>query len=172
MKLIKSLDKILYYTETSILSLTLGISILLLLIQILLRYFFHTGIMWIDPLCRFSLIIFCLFGASLGFRYHEFIGMEILTKFLNPKHQAKVQTIAYIATGLIVIWLIRSAWGFLIQEKLAESTAVLGIPNWILVMVVPIGFCFILIRLILAVIIQIVEKSNYQGSTAQSGSSE
>ena len=161
MRIINLIDKTLFYLETFILSTSLIITIILLLIQIVLRYFFHTGIMWIDPLCRYCLIVFCLFGASLGFRYHEFIGMEILTKFLNTKYQAIVQTISYIATSVIVSWLIKSSYTFLLQEKTYPTVSILNLPNWIFVMIVPIGFGFILIRLILAVIIQIKEKTNY-----------
>ncbi len=160
-KTIHQIDRLLTVIEKSLLAISLGLSLSLMLLQIILRYFFHSGLLWIDPLTRYLILWFCLFGTSLGLRNDRFIGMEVVTKFLNPYWKRISYILTYGVTILIVFFMAKASMNFLAMEKEYSTTFILNWQNWYFILVLPIGFAFIGLRLFLR-IINLLTTSHYE----------
>ena len=105
-KLINLTDKTLYFLEITVLSLSITAVISLSLYQIIIRYAFSGGIPWIDVFVRYLMFAFCLFGCSLGFRYDHFIGLEVLSNFINDKYKKITQIIIYTVSLAVIAFFI------------------------------------------------------------------
>lgn len=138
--------KTLHRLEDSLLVLLLGCLILLASTQIILRNLFDTGLVWVDPLLRVMVLWLGLLGAAVAAREHKHIQIDVLTRLFNKNASLLVQiTVDQFSAWvcLIVAWH-GARW---IQLDYADAiTSFIGIPAWILEIIIPISFAVIGIR--------------------------
>ena len=84
-KLFTLIGTILTRTEETFLCLLLFAMILLACIQIFLRTFYSSGILWADPLLRYMVIWAGLFGAAVATKQSKHISIDIISH-LVPEH--------------------------------------------------------------------------------------
>ncbi len=162
MNIINKIKSLFIKIESILLITALITTVILSLTQIILRYFFQSGILWIDPFVRYLIIIFCLFGTSLGIKHDQYIGMEVISNFLKPQKLIILKIIAYIATLVALIILIFPSYDFISIMKLEKKILIPLIPTWYFSTIILIGFIFITI----SVIIRLVELiSLYRNNT-------
>ncbi|MFV2030869.1 MAG: TRAP transporter small permease [Gammaproteobacteria bacterium] len=137
---------LLHRFEDGLLVVLLGTMIALASTQIALRNLFDYGLVWIDPLLRVMVLWLGLIGASVATRENRHIQIDLLTRFLDEKSLLLLNIIinqfsAWVC--LIIAWY-GAAW--IRFDFVDEIPSFIGIPAWMLEIVIPIAFTIIGIR--------------------------
>jgi C4-dicarboxylate transporter DctQ subunit len=139
-------DAILSRIENIILVLTLGSMIFIAFLQVILRNFFSAGIIWGDILLRHLVLWVGFLGASLASRENRHINIDALFRILPHKWKKLVYIITNLFSAIICALLVRAAYVFVGDERAAETTLFLGIPLWLFMSVILIGFMVMTFR--------------------------
>lgn len=125
--------------ENAFLALLLLAMISLSFLQVVLRNVADTGFVWIDPLLRHLLLWIGFLGALLATRTGRHISIDALSRVL-PAHVLRFTGIASNLLAFVVCLLISNACFKLIREEgLAGTLGFLGIPIWVLQLIMPIA---------------------------------
>ena len=109
-------------------------------LQIVLRNFFQTGLVWIEPLLRHLVLWICFTGAVTASGRLRHIHMDVVGHLLPEKPRLWLVRITTMAAALVCMVLARASWIYLGQEYEFGSSGFLGIPVWLLTSVIFIGF--------------------------------
>lgn len=110
-------------TEKGLIVLFVALMISLSFLQVLLRVFFHSGIVWLDPMLRHMVLWSGLLGTSLASRYSRQFALEALVKFAPEKIHRPLAILAgtfTIAVSGLLFW---AAYKFIGDEIEYGSTA-------------------------------------------------
>jgi C4-dicarboxylate transporter DctQ subunit len=166
-KILVKLDSGLYYLENSIILVTLGSMVTLSFLQVLLRNFFDTGLLWGDILLRHLVLWVGFVGASLATREEKHINVDILTKLISPRIVPFIKFCVHLFAILICSVLAKASWIFLTFEIEAGTVIFLNIPAWYIQIILPIGFALIGFRFLLKIMDQFFNRVSEQ--TAEGG---
>ena len=156
-KTLHFLDKGLYRIENSLIVLILGTMILLAFLQVVLRNFFSTGILWGDIFLRHLVLWVGFIGASLATRNKKHINIDVLTRMLPVRIVPLVQIIVDGITIIVVFVLMKAAWRMVVFEKEGGSELFAGLPVWIFQLIIPLGFGLIGFRFLLHILQNILD---------------
>jgi len=148
-RLLKRFDAILAKLETTVLILALSVMVGLSFLQIILRNFFSTGIIWGDTFLRHLVLWVAFLGASLATREERHINIDVLSRALSPAARRWVKIITNLFAATISVFLTRAAVVFILDEKAAGSTTFLNMPLWIVISIIGFGFAVISFRFFL-----------------------
>jgi len=132
--------------EDALLVVLLSAMIVLAGTQILMRNFFDSGFVWIDPLLRVMVLWLGLIGATVATRDNKHIRIDLTSKlFQRNTHRLVQALVGQISawTCLVIAWY-GMRWIRLDYEDGLTSFA--GIPAWLLEIIVPLSFALIGIR--------------------------
>jgi len=115
-------------------------------LQIILRNFFDSGLVWIEPLLRHLVLWIGFAGAVVAAGRLRHIQMDVVGRLLPMAPRLWVVRFTTLVATLICSVLARAAWVFLGQESEAGLTGFLSIPTWILLAAILIGFSLIAVR--------------------------
>ena len=132
--------------EEALLALLLGAMILLASLQIFLRNFFDEGLVWIDPLLRLLVLWVGLMGALAASRGNRHITIDVFPRLLPPRPRAAVAVLVHGFTAGVCGLLAWHSWRFVQDEREFGGEAFLGVPTWVLEVVLPFAFAMIAIR--------------------------
>jgi TRAP-type C4-dicarboxylate transport system permease small subunit len=129
---------------------SLGVTVALVFLQVIMRYVFNNSLYWSEELTRYIFIWQIWLGASIGLREKKHIKVEVLESVLSPAWKLAFDILASL------IWL--AANGFLLYsgtrlvidlfQKHSVSTA-LQVPLWIVYAALPVSTFVIIIRQLL-----------------------
>lgn len=146
MKFLNLIDDILAKIETALLIFLLSLMVIVGFAQVLLRNLFETGLPWADPMLRYTVLWLAFLGASLATRENRHINIDVLTRYLSPKLKKLISIITNIFALSVCLILLKSSIDFIKMEIEFPREIFLGIQNWILEMIIPIGFSLISLR--------------------------
>ncbi len=160
--------RILHNIEDSLLVIILLSMITLAFSQIVMRNFFGTGTIWLDPLLRVLVLWVGMLGALVATRQNKQIKIDVLSRILpaGPKVISRIITrsFAAIVSGII-------AWHstlFLIDEWNSGVMAFSSVPAWLPESILPFGFAVIALRYTLQVLALLGLLSHrFQGDISQ-----
>lgn len=135
--------------EDALLVVLLSAMIVLAAAQILMRNFFDSGFVWIDPLLRVMVLWLGLIGATVATRDNKHIRIDLTSKlFRRNTHRLVQALVGQISawTCLVIAWY-GMRWIRLDYEDGVASFA--GIPAWMLEIIVPLSFGLIGLRYLL-----------------------
>jgi len=146
MKTIAFLKRALERVETVFLVVFLSIMLVFAFAQVVMRNVFGTGLLWGDPLVREMVLWTGFIGAALAAGQERHISIDALTKFLSArlKHFSSIVTNAF--GGAVCYYLGLAAWGFMLEEKQNGGEIFLGIPSWVGMIIIPVGYWFIAVH--------------------------
>lgn len=122
-------------------------------LQIVLRNFFHSGIIWADPLMRHIVLwLGCLGGVMATSRLRH-INIDLFTRILPEKAKPVRDRIVYLATAAAASVLGIAAYKLILDERDFGETSFLGIQVWVLQLILPIAFFLIMYRSLLAMLL-------------------
>ena len=142
----------------------LGGMVVLVLIQIILRNFYNSGIVGSDSLVKHLVLWVGFLGAGLATREKSHIRIDIASKVLPPKARAIAQIFVDVFSITVCIGLVYAAYSFVsIEYETGEVMPFLEIPVWIMELIIPIGFLIIALRFIMQLLenISTLVKGNY-----------
>ena len=158
MKLFQILDQCLSKLEVFALSILIFFMFSLAFLQLVLRAFFSTGVMWADEILRHSVLWVCFIGASLASQSDRHIRMDILTRFVSERGKKVLDFFSTLSAFIICIVLTRSSFLFVLGEYATHSTLNSGMPAWMIQAIIPVGFFFMSFRFLLKFLENILKK--------------
>ncbi len=135
------------HLEEGILSLLLVGMTLLVFMEVVLRYGFGIGFLWVEELTLHMSAWLVLFGASYGVRVGSHIGVDAIVRLLAPSARRLV-TLFALALCLVYCGLfMQGAWFYLQKmHKIGIELEDLPVEKWIAHSILFIGFVLLLIR--------------------------
>ncbi len=132
--------------EDSILIGLLLSMLLMAVLQIFLRNFFSSGIIWGDALVRVLVLWVGLLGAMVATRNNNHINIDIISRFLPGKIKILSQLVVEIFSAFVCGVMTWFSYKFVQMEMEYEIKAFANVPAWICEAIIPIAFGVICIR--------------------------
>ncbi len=152
MKLIKKFNDYLSVGENSIIFVMVLFMIVLSFSQVMMRNLFSSGLPWADICLRHMVLWVGFIGASLATQHGRHITVDVITKFLSPTWKAAADVLTSSASfGLGIVFVFASI-AFVKSEFEAHDIAFLGIPFWVIQLIIPVGFGLISLRFFIKVV--------------------
>ncbi len=129
--------------------------VILSFLQVVLRNFFDTGLLWGDIFLRHLVLWVGFVGASLATRQEKHINIDIFNRIIPKKFIPPVKIIVDLISLVICIILAKASYEFMIMEKEAGTTVFNNVRSWIIGIILPAGFGLIAVRFILKIFEQI-----------------
>ncbi len=152
MELIKKFNDYLSWIENAIIFVLVLFMTVLSFSQIVMRDLFSTGLIWADVCLRHIVLWVGFIGASLATQQGRHITVDVITKFLSPTWKAAADVLTSSTSFAFGIVFIISSIGFVQSEYQAHDIAFLGIPFWVIQLVIPVGFGLISLRFFIKVV--------------------
>jgi TRAP-type C4-dicarboxylate transport system permease small subunit len=92
-------------------------------LQVLLRIFFHSGIVWLDPLLRHMVLWAGLLGAALAARYSKHFALEAFGKLAPKAFHRPLEVFSAVFTVAASAVLFYASYKFIRDEFAAASVA-------------------------------------------------
>ncbi len=144
------ISRFLSLIESALVVVLLSVMILLAFLQVILRNFFSSGLLWADPFLRHLVLWVGFLGASLATQKEKHINLDILTRYLSPARANIVRAGTNLFAALVTGFLARAGWTFLQGEMTsAEPLFTIGgtdVPAWYFQLIIPIGFALMAFR--------------------------
>ena len=116
--------------------------------QVVLRYVFDTGLVWLLEATIYLFSWLVLIGISSGIRTDSHIAVELVTEYLSPRAQ-RVVAVTAVALSLLYAVLM-FAGSFTLIQRLYDFGSLahdIPLPRWVLLSSLPIGFALLGLRL-------------------------
>jgi len=159
MKIINSINNILAKIETIFLITILLTMILLAFLQVILRNFFSTSILGGDGdiFLRHLVLWVAFLGAALATRESRHINIDILSRLLSPTAKRISAIVINFFSATVCFFLMRAAIIFISDEKkhferleeMGVTKLLAGIPEWIYLLIIAIGFGLMMLRFVI-----------------------
>jgi len=135
-------DKLEYVVLVSLLTVMVGLAFL----QIFLRIFFATGILWGDLLLRHLVLWIALLGAATATKEGRHINIDVISRVLPDRGKVAIQALTDLFSTLICLFLIQASLKFIRDEFQVGTLAFLNIPTWAATVIFPVAFGLIAVR--------------------------
>lgn len=152
MAFLHRVDKLLVKIETVFLVLFLTAMIVLSFLQVVLRNFFDTGLLWADPLVRHLIIWVGFIGAAIATSEERHISIDAITKFIPARVQSAVRLITSLFALVVSYYLADAALTFLLDEKAYGGELFLSIPTWVAITIIPAGYALMAVHFLIKII--------------------
>lgn len=122
-----------------------AVATLMLFINVVLRYFFDTGLVWVLELVQYMFAWVVLVGAAHGFKVGIHLGIDILLERMPPT--LRKLTLLFAALSCIAFIAIVDYHAFIYIYKIyqwGDVTQDLRIPQWIPYLSIPVGLTLML----------------------------
>lgn len=145
--LFMALDRLIAEVEKFLLSVMLMAMLFLSFVQVILRDFFDSGISWSDVLVRYLVLWIGFLGASLATKDDRHLRIDTLSKIIPKKFIPVVEFLVYFGSIIVSIFLTVAAYHYLLFSVESEKMVFSGaIPEWYLLVILPVGFGLIVFR--------------------------
>lgn len=143
MRLLQSLDRALVRVETALIVVFLSLMVLLAFLQVMLRNFLDTGLLWADPLVRHLVIWVGFVGAAVATHEERHISIDALSRFFAPRRKAAAHAVTSLFALVVCVFLADASWTFLKDELALGSEFMLNVPTWVALIIIPLGYAVI-----------------------------
>lgn len=134
--------------EEFLLATSLAIMTLLAATQVVLRYVFGTGWVWSLEATSLAFAWLIVIGMAMCVRDHGHIATDLLIKRLSPQRQKMVDLARHgICLAYAALMLAGSSIFVMRLFQLGHHARDIGLPKWLLTLVLPIGFTLLIVRL-------------------------
>ncbi len=144
--MLSRLQQVLRWVEDAVLVAVLGGMILFAVLQIALRNFFGTGILWSDPLVRVLVLWAGLIGAMVAARLDRHIVISALSQFLSPRWKLLARAVTDAAAAGVCFVITWVSMEFVLADHAAGSMAFAVVPSWICELIIPVAFLVMGVR--------------------------
>ncbi|OGS15669.1 MAG: hypothetical protein A2234_08815 [Elusimicrobia bacterium RIFOXYA2_FULL_58_8] len=116
-------------------------------LQVLLRIFFHSGIVWLDPLLRHMAVWAGLTGAAIAARYSRHFALEAFAKSTPARLHRPLEIFTGLFTMAAALLLFYASYKFIRDEFSAGSVAFhinnLAVPGGWAEIIIPVSLALI-----------------------------
>jgi len=151
MKFLRSFDRMLAKVETVVLVVFLGSIVVLAFLQVVLRNFFGTGMIWADTLVRHLMLWAGFFGGSIAAFEGRHISIDALSKYLPQMWKHIAGVIANLFGAIVCYYLMQAALTFVRSEAEAGGEFLFGLPGYVGMVIIPIGYLLLALHFVVKV---------------------
>ncbi|SMB89644.1 TRAP-type C4-dicarboxylate transport system, small permease component [Pasteurella testudinis DSM 23072] len=123
----KALIEKLFYGISLLLGLMLVVMIALVFLNVILRFFFNSGLVWSEEVSRYVFVYVIYLGAIVAMKENSHLGVDTLIKNVPEK----VKLVLFVLGRLIIITvmaiLVKGTYAMVIQSMTAKAAAT-GLP--------------------------------------------
>ena len=145
-KRIEGLFRVLGAVEVGVITLLLCGLVLMGCMQIFLRNFFHSGILWADPLMRHIVLWLGCLGAALATARVRHINIDVFSRLIPQQRKGIRRAVVYTATAIAAFFLGVAAQRLVADERAFGDVAFGTVKTWTLQTVMPFSFFVISYR--------------------------
>jgi C4-dicarboxylate transporter, DctQ subunit len=124
--------------------------ILLSALQIVLRVGFDSGLVWAEAISRMGVLWVALLGALGATRQRQHIMIDAVPRLLPPRGRQLLWTLTQLAAAGVAGLLAWYGVGLVALERESPVPFVAGIPSWVPMLALPVGFGLMSLRFIIA----------------------
>lgn len=153
--------------EEYLLVASLAFTVVVVFIQVVMRYVFNSSLSWSEELCRYIFIWQVWLGASLAFRDKQHISVEMVRDKLKGRVKIIYNIIGQLITFAFNVFLVNH--GFQLVGKMLERGVIssgMRIPLYLIYLAVPLSSFVILFRIVGNMFSEMKKFRNYEGSEA------
>ncbi len=121
-------------------------SLLLALLQIVLRSFFDTGLVWIGPLLRILMVWLGLWAGMIAARHGRHITMDALSPYLPAAWKIRLRRLTDAFSFGVCLLLAWFSGQMVSMSYQYADTGPLGWPLWALQWILPLAFSVMALR--------------------------
>jgi C4-dicarboxylate transporter, DctQ subunit len=153
LKALHAIDGVIAAIEKVVVVVMVVVLVGLPLCQIILRVAGEGGFPWGHEIVRVLVMWLAFFGASLATRERRHITIDLLDRAISPATKAVFNLITQAVAATVLAYLARTGWTFVgLQREMGDTSAVLGIPEWIAVTVIPTALAIMTWRLLIGIV--------------------
>jgi len=147
-KIIRALENILGILENGFLVIFLTVTVVMAFLQVVLREFWSTGILWADVFLRHLVLWIGFLGAALAAKESRHFSIDIITKRLSPFLRRIVQVLLDLS-ATVVCYFLASAGITFVSDEIKYNTQPLftflgkDFMAYYFESIIPIGFALI-----------------------------
>ena len=138
----------------------------LVFLQVILRDVFASGISWADVAGRHMVLWIAFLGAMLATRSRQHIGIDLATRLIPRKFRNILHFFLDVVACIVCLFLMKAAVVLVIEERAMGTVLFLGMPLWIVQIIIPFGFLMIALEYAIGVILDIL-RLIYNGAASQ-----
>lgn len=126
--------------------------ILLAFLQVIVRNFFDTGLLWAEAIVRLLVLWVGFLGAMLATKKGQHICMDVFTKFMGETSRTLVGILMKILAAVVCLFILKAAWTFVLSERESGSEFFKNVPYWWVEIIIPTAFLLIPFHFLVAVL--------------------
>jgi TRAP-type C4-dicarboxylate transport system permease small subunit len=137
---IQRIDEMLASIERGlVIALTAAIT-LIMMAQVVLRYFFNAPIFWAEEISVQLLVFTTLFGLSLLVRSGELVSIDFLPRALAPRSRHALLALLGLVLLALLVFVAWLGWGWISRPEVRiELSATTQLPRWYSYAVLPVA---------------------------------
>lgn len=124
------------------------LTLILAVLQIIMRNIFSSGIVWAEPVLKIMVLWLGMLGALYATRKRRHIKIDVLRHYLKPTFQRLTSQFMYFVSSIICLLCSYFSMTFLILEYHDETKAFMQVPAWVVESIIPIAFIIMGLRFI------------------------
>lgn len=140
----------LHRAENALLASMLLALLLLAVVQIGMRLVFETGLAWAEPLSRMGVLWVALLGALGATRQRQHIMIDVFQRLSGPRVRRVLWIVTQSGAAVVAALLAYFGAGLVGLERESPVPFVLGIPSWVPMLALPLGFGLMSLRFVFA----------------------
>ncbi|HJL61954.1 MAG TPA: TRAP transporter small permease [Pseudomonadales bacterium] len=149
MSAIREVQRILHMLEDGLLISVLTSMLLMAVVQICLRNFFDSGLLWGESFLRILLLWLAMLGAMVATRESNHIRIDVLSRYLGPMSSKAMGLVTNLFSAVICSIVAYHAFEF-VQFEFEDKTIAFGnVPVWACQSIIPVGFFIIAVRFVI-----------------------
>lgn len=117
--------------------------------QILLRNVFDSGFAWAEPVLRTLVLWSAMLGAVIATREDQHIGLDFIGRFVSGVKLRVARFIALAFAAVLCALMAWHSWGLVQLDREGGTDGVLGVPAWVLELILPLGFGLMALRFLI-----------------------
>lgn len=141
------IKKILQDYEVIISGIFLSVTVLVVIINVILRYLFQGGLFWVEEVATTCFIWSVFIGAAAAYKYKMHIGIDLITKLFPEKGRELISIFINLLMVVINGYICYLSTLFISQNSL-KRTPVLDVPAIYINLAITVGFGLITLHAI------------------------
>lgn len=141
------LARIMGKAEDSMISLFLAVMVIVVLLQVGLRYFANSAVPGGDILVRHLVLWIAFFGAAIATRSGSHVKIDALSRAIPESLRPWSQAATNLFSAAVCSLLVYASWEFIhIEYQSGGQSGFAGLPVWTMEVIFPFGYAIMAIR--------------------------
>jgi TRAP-type C4-dicarboxylate transport system permease small subunit len=159
--------------ESALFSIILATMLLFSFLQVILRNFFHKGILWFDPLVRTLVLWVAFLGALVATSNARHLHIDVIRRMMSESTSRRTGRILSTIAAVCCAMMANGASIYLAEEQLHGVSPFLGVPSWAAQSILLWGFAMLCYRFLVQAIWPTVVKGPHdEGPSVMKKSSD